>query len=154
MLFKTWEGGKVSGIIAGLHTLIISKEERRRKQRILSHYFVDSLHTHNLWAIRMLFVEVLNLINVIGNIYFVDVFLGGEFSTYGMRVLSLLESDPENRIDPMATVFPRVTKCSFYKYGPSGTIQTHDAICVLPINILNEKVVMAVEDTCLVAVPW
>lgn len=40
----------------------------------------------------------------------------------------------------MATVFPRVTKCSFFKYGPSGTVQTHDAICVLPVNIVNEKI--------------
>ena len=39
----------------------------------------------------------------------------------------------------MAQVFPRVTKCSFFKYGPSGTVQTHDAICVLPVNIVNEK---------------
>ena len=52
---------------------------------------------------------------MIGNIYFVDVFLGGEFSTYGIRVMSFLEADPENRIDPLAVVFPRVTKCSFYK---------------------------------------
>jgi hypothetical protein len=29
---------------------------------------------------------------VIGNIYFVDVFLGGEFSTYGIRVLNFLEA--------------------------------------------------------------
>jgi hypothetical protein len=40
----------------------------------------------------------------------------------------------------MAAVFPRVTKCSFFKYGPSGTVQTHDAICVLPVNIMNEKI--------------
>ena len=40
----------------------------------------------------------------------------------------------------MAIVFPRVTKCSFFKYGPSGTVQTHDAICVLPVNIVNEKI--------------
>ena len=47
------------------------------------------------------------------------------------KVVKFLESDPEIRIDPMATIFPRVTKCSYYKYGPSGTVQTHDAICVL-----------------------
>jgi len=40
----------------------------------------------------------------------------------------------------MARVFPRVTKCTFHKYGPSGGIQRHDAQCVLPINILNEKI--------------
>ena len=27
----------------------------------------------------------------------------------------------------MSKVFPRVTKCTFQKYGPSGTIQNHDA---------------------------
>ena len=27
-----------------------------------------------------------------------------------------------------------------YKYGPSGTIETFDALCVLPLNILNEKI--------------
>ena len=46
-------------------------------------------------------------------------------------MVKFLESDPEVRIDPMATIFPRVTKCSYFKYGPSGTVQTHDAICVL-----------------------
>ena len=30
-------------------------------------------------------------------------------------------------MDPMSKVFPRVTKCTFQKYGPSGTVQNHDA---------------------------
>jgi hypothetical protein len=37
-------------------------------------------------------------------------------------------------------VFPRLTKCTFYNYGSSGTIQAHDALCVLALNIINEKV--------------
>jgi hypothetical protein len=57
------------------------------KERILAQYVVDSLHSHNCWALKMLFVDFLNLINVVFNIYFVDLFLGGEFSTYGMNVL-------------------------------------------------------------------
>ena len=38
------------------------------------------------------------------------------------------------------TLFHRVTKCTFHKYGPSGQIQRHDAQCILPINIINEKI--------------
>ena len=34
----------------------------------------------------------------------------------------------------------RVTKCDFSKYGPSGTIEKQDAFCVLPQNIVNEKI--------------
>ena len=42
--------------------------------------------------------------------------------------------EDEDREDPMMTVFPRVTKCSFHNYGASGTIQKHDALCVLGVN--------------------
>ena len=37
-------------------------------------------------------------------------------------------------------VFPRVTKCRFNKFGPSGSIQELDALCVLPLNMYNEKI--------------
>ena len=50
------------------------------------------------------------------------------------------ETDAELRSDPMARVFPKVTKCTFHDFGPSGTIQTRDALCVLPLNIINEKI--------------
>merc|ERR1712111_175792 len=42
--------------------------------------------------------------------------------------------------DPMARIFPKVTKCTFHKYGPSGTVQTLDGLCILPLNIINEKI--------------
>jgi len=69
-----------------LHQIILNKEERADKERVLANYVVESMNTHNFWALKMLFIEFLNLLNVIGNIYFVDVFLGGEFSTYGTQV--------------------------------------------------------------------
>merc|ERR1719318_2423554 len=40
----------------------------------------------------------------------------------------------------MNIVFPKVTKCTFHKYGPSGTITTHDGLCILALNIINEKI--------------
>jgi len=69
-----------------------------------------------------------------------DLFLDGEFSRYGYDVLSMTELKPEERTDTMSRVFPKVTKCTFHKYGPTGTIQKLDGLCVLPLNILNEKI--------------
>ena len=37
----------------------------------------------------------------------------------------------------MSKVFPRVTKCTFQKYGPSGTIQNHDAQVFHPLSIIS-----------------
>lgn len=33
-----------------------------------------------------------------------------------------------------------MTKCTFHRYGSSGDVQRHDAMCILPINIVNEKI--------------
>nr|CAD7569161.1 unnamed protein product [Timema californicum] len=41
------------------------------------------------------------------------------------------------RID---AIFPKVTKCTFHKFGPSGSIQNHEALCVMGLNVVNEKI--------------
>lgn len=74
------------------------------------------------------------------NIFFVDLFLGGAFLTYGSEVINFSNMNQENRTDPMIAVFPRITKCTFHKFGPTGSIQSHDALCILALNILNEKI--------------
>ena len=41
----------------------------------------------------------------------------------------------EDRLDPMIYIFPRMTKCTFHKFGTSGEVEKHDALCILPLNI-------------------
>ena len=43
-----------------------------------------------------------------------------------------MQEDPEDRVDPMSRIFPRVTKCTFHHYGPSGK-QPH-SLLVLSSN--------------------
>ena len=33
-----------------------------------------------------------------------------------------------------------MTKCTFHKFGTSGDIEKHDAMCILPLNIGTKKV--------------
>ena len=58
----------------------------------------------------------------------------------------------------MDEVFPKMAKCQFNRHGPGGGIQVsiyykwttyespcyspqnHDALCLLPLNIVNEKI--------------
>lgn len=67
-------------------------------------------------------------------------FLGYGFLEYGPRVLSRLQSDDTSTHNLQDEIFPKVAKCVFHKFGPSGIIMRHDALCVLPLNILNEKI--------------
>ncbi len=41
-------------------------------------------------------------------IFLTDKFLGGEFTKYGTEVLNFPYEDPEDRVDPMSRIFPRV----------------------------------------------
>ena len=56
------------------------------------------------------------------------------------QVFNFANMEAEDRVDPMSKVFPRMTKCNFHKYGGSGTIEVIDALCVLSMNIINEKI--------------
>ena len=69
-----------------------------------------------------------------------DRFFEGAFLTFGLEVVAFAERDQEDRLDPMIYVFPRMTKCTFHKFGASGEVEKHDALCILPLNIVNEKI--------------
>jgi len=97
------------------------------------------LNQHNKYAFRYWFCEVLCFVNVIFQMFVMDWFFKGDFMSYGLNVLTFDDMDQDQRYDHMVFVFPRVTKCTFRKYGPSATIEKHDAICILPLNIVNEK---------------
>lgn len=92
-----------------------------------------------MYAIRYWVCEFLCLINIIVQMWLMNRFFDGEFMTYGLRVLNLIDTPQDERMDPMVYVFPRMTKCIFHKYGASGSIQKHDSLCLLPLNIVNEK---------------
>jgi len=140
IIFKTVEEGKVKKLLGGLARFNLNRENREEGIKTLASYLVETLGVHDGWSVRIFLAHCLYLVNVVGQIFFTDCFLGYEFSTYGVSAASFVEMEEEGRTDPMSRVFPRVTKCTFHKYGPSGNIQRHDAQCVLPINILNEKI--------------
>merc|ERR1711884_291621 len=101
---------------------------------------MGDLRSHGGYAINFFLCELLTLVNVVGQIYFTDRFLGYQFTTYGLDVVKMTTMDPEDRADPMNVVFPKVTKCTFHTYGPSGTVARHDGLCILALNIINEKI--------------
>uniref|UniRef100_A0A1B6EWA1 Innexin n=1 Tax=Cuerna arida TaxID=1464854 RepID=A0A1B6EWA1_9HEMI len=139
-LWKTWEGGRIKMLVCDLMCPLVNEDCKSDRKKLLVDFFMANLHNHDFYAFRFFLCEVLNCLNVLLQIYFMDVFLGGEFRTYGLDVIRFTELEPEERDDPMSRVFPKLTKCTFHKYGPSGSIQRHDGLCVLPVNIVNEKI--------------
>lgn len=75
-----------------------------------------------------------------GQMFLMNKFFNGAFFTFGLEVIAFSQRDQEDRIDPMIYIFPRMTKCTFNKFGASGEVEKHDTLCILPLNIINEKI--------------
>lgn len=142
-IWKLMEGNRVRMLVNDLNDKIsLGGSYDADSKATVVDYWISHLHSHTSYISWFVACELVNLANVIGQMYFMNVFLGNEFTTYGYDVLWMSDVVPSKRFDPMALMFPKVTKCSFYKYGRSGTIENHDGICVLPLNIVNEKIYM------------
>ncbi|XP_068912043.1 innexin shaking-B isoform X3 [Tenebrio molitor] len=139
-LWKSWEGGKIHALMMDLDVGICSEIEKKQKKKLMIDYLWENLRYHNWWAYKYYFCELLSLINVIGQMFLMNRFFDGAFLMFGFDVIAFINSDQEDRIDPMIEIFPRMTKCTFYKFGVSGDMEKHDAMCILPLNVVNEKI--------------
>lgn len=113
---------------------LLDADTKKKRKDALIIYMKANLNFQSFYFYRFFFCELLNLVIAIGQIYLTDLFLDGEFLNYGIDVMSNEETQPMTRI------FPKMTKCTFHKYGPSGSVQKYDGLCVLPVNVLNEKI--------------
>jgi len=139
-LWKNWEGGKIQALKMDLDVGVMTEVDREQKKDMMISYLRRNIWHHNHWAYKYFLCESLALVNVIGQMFLMNTILDGEFLTYGIEVIKFMQSDQEDRVDPMIYIFPRMTKCTFYKFGLSGEVERHDALCILPLNIVNEKI--------------
>ena len=105
-IWKHAEGGKINLLTKDMDDskTLFEPEGKDDKRRACVHYFVRTMNTHNKYVTKFVICEVLNFINVLFQIYFMDMFLNGQFSQYGLDVLRTSELPMEERVDPMAKV--------------------------------------------------
>ncbi|KAK7871925.1 hypothetical protein R5R35_009728 [Gryllus longicercus] len=151
LLWRKLDGGTLFKMAQALHNYTLAADERavdvkdrhiptkgERDARIreVRRAFVERLPYLRGWARKLMLCECLNLANVVGQFFVTDAFLAGRFAGLGASIVG--GSDVAS--SPLDQVFPKMTKCVFRKFGPSGTIQNYDALCVMALNIINEKI--------------
>ncbi|XP_024942810.1 innexin inx7 isoform X2 [Cephus cinctus] len=152
-IWKNLEDNRLNVLVSGLHVASLALGDKEtivndrltipsknfRGERIwqIRQAFINRLHINKPWAYYLGLCELLNFVNVLMQIYITDKFLGGTFLGLADTIADGTYTD---HMDPLDIVFPKVTKCTFHKYGPSGSMQKHDALCVMALNIINEKI--------------
>ena len=111
--------------------------------------FQEHLHNkYNRYAFCFYSCETSNLFIVISQIFVVNKFLHYQFLSYGFRVYEWYSLPPEERamlnLNPMCEVFPRLAACDYVRYGPGGGQEKKNALCVLGLNMINDKVFLVV----------
>ncbi|KAF8791671.1 Innexin shaking-B like protein [Argiope bruennichi] len=148
-LWKVWEAGKMKTLTKDLGDPLLPDLELKEKFGSLTKYLIRTWTAHDAYAVQYTVCEFLALFNVIGQMFLLDTFFGGSFLKYGLRVIEFqlyeaprlrANSTVDLRGDPMIMMFPRVSKCVFRKYGQSSAIEIYDVLCVMPMNIVNEKI--------------
>jgi hypothetical protein len=124
---------------------IISDEEKGHKKRILMEYMMKHRGNHKIYAIKYFACEGLCLVNLVLQAWFMHWFFDYQFLSFGFDVISYSRKHTSTElapscVNPLVFVFPRMTKCTFHAYGYSGDIEKHDALCMLPLNVVNEKI--------------
>ncbi|KAF5275882.1 hypothetical protein FQR65_LT04121 [Abscondita terminalis] len=152
LLWKKLEGGRLRNLVDGLQfaafalgdkeleinkNKIPSKQKRNDMIKEVRRAFMSRLYINRSWSISLVFCELINFFHVILQVHLTNKFLSGQFLSLGPEIL---RNGVDSSVDQLDVVFPKVTKCTFYKYGPSGSIQKHDAMCVMALNIINDKI--------------
>lgn len=90
----------------------------------------------NYLVVLYIFVKLLFIGNVIGQLFALNSFLGTNYNMYGFDVMKALATGEDWTA---SSRFPRVTMCDF-KVRRLGNVQRYTVQCVLPINLFNEKI--------------
>ena len=128
-------------------TVIDNDTTIKRISKVLKHYMRG--HWHKSYTITLMLCETMNAVVVVVVWFLTDYFLdyrfrtfGGDYHKFWAGWFSAGLMEPRNNVEeygPLDAAFPKVTKCTFYSFGYSGTQQKHDGLCVLMLNIINEK---------------
>lgn len=89
--------------------------------------------------------EGLNVVMAVGQIFITDRFLNKQFLGYGLNLYRFYQLPAEeirllDLTNPMCEAFPRVASCQFYIYGSGGQEASFNALCVLALNVIIDKV--------------
>lgn len=148
MYWKRMENGKIQSLIKigelGNGKNDDSDDPDTQSVRNLGKILIKRQGSYNWYTVKFIVSHLMAILVLISLLYTMDLMLEGDFRNLGSTLaqLSTLHEDYYDfKSNPLLRVFPKLIQCNFDgKIGPSGSQESHNAICILPINVLNEKI--------------
>lgn len=144
MLWMVMEGGLMKFFGKGTTTRLIEEPEEKRDR--LVRFFSDNIHNkYNIYYYGFIFCETLNIFIVVVVYFLTNKILNGKFLFYGIKTLMYYRLPYEEQrlsvqANPMCEAFPRIAACDYHRFGSGGLQEKVNAICILALNVINDKV--------------
>ena len=131
----------LSNAVSAANNIKEDKEGRARQNMVQNISRVvdpeSKLCGHRKYGYGFLLYLLLNIANVVFNVWLMNKFLGGDFLNLGIKYSLLLNvdkyymnnslrflNDATNDTNSLVTIFPRMTICKWKQFGTGGGIQT------------------------------
>ena len=139
-MWHNFEGGRVASLsLEEVRENCLEQDRWRHSVET----FVLTLRQNNWYLTKFLFCEIFQLFLLLGVIHLTDLFLSGMFYSLGPTTVDYLLTPNDlrrNMVNPVCQVFPTVTSCQFPSGSLTGTVNIDHALCVLSLNIVNDKI--------------
>lgn len=153
VVWLKFEGGLMKFFSRGTTGRQIENVEEKKEKLIF--YFKNCVsRKYNVYFGTFVTCEILNLVIVVSHFFITDKFLNHRYLWYGWdfvlyhTTLSPGEQRAQWNPNPGCRTFPRVASCNYYRYGPAGGQEKVNALCILALNIINDKVFAVIWIWC------
>jgi len=97
---------------------------------------LDDSYRSKFFVLSFTCCEFLNIVTLIINFSILDKLLGGQFWSYGSKVIVHMNDEKES--NPMCTVFPTEVSCDVSYGASTGDTDNDNIICILSNNAFNQ----------------
>ncbi len=110
-----------------------------QRARLLRYLHGPKRH-HRHYTIKYYMCEIMSLCTLGFNMHMMTVVFNNFWVEYFPAICALLNKNLEDFAKKSSVLFPSQAKCDYFNFGSSGSIQRIDALCILPQNVVNEKI--------------
>ncbi len=147
-VWKIWEGGRVDRFLSR-KTASDKKGETGNSPSLLQldmerigKIVASQFGQFRLLGERYLMLEIFALGCIFNHFLFSDWMLQIDFLSLGYAIFFHYGiKDPNPNSHPsLQRLFPRQTTCTVKRFGPGGNVINTEAMCIIPLNVMNEKI--------------
>lgn len=139
-LWQIYEKGTMEKLLDKTSFPVFSDNWETQRKQLVSYIKDVRVKYHREYALKYMFCEFLTIIVILLNMLILNNVISDFFYAYQPAVISLIVGNYTQYNRQAARLFPIQAKCNFRVFGPSGGVQLKDALCILPQNVVNDKI--------------